>query len=48
MIVVTGLVEAQPEEFLALGASGVLKKPIQLEELDQLVRQVSGEQPSSG
>lgn len=47
VIIVTGLVEAQPEEFLALGASGVLKKPIQLEELDQLVQQVSGEKPPS-
>lgn len=42
VVVVTGLVEASEEEFLKLGASGLLRKPIELEALSQILRQFGG------
>ncbi len=47
VVVVTGLVEASEEEFKQLGASGLLRKPIELDTLSQLLRQVGGEQSPS-
>ncbi|OGW91690.1 MAG: hypothetical protein A3D28_05055 [Omnitrophica bacterium RIFCSPHIGHO2_02_FULL_63_14] len=47
IVVVTGLVEASEEEFRKLGASGLLRKPIELDALSQLLRQVGGEPPAS-
>lgn len=48
VVVVTGLVEASEDEFKKLGASGLLRKPIELESLSQLMQQLSGEGPSVG
>jgi len=48
VIIVTGLVEASEEEFKNLGAAGLLRKPIELEALSQLLRQFGGEAPASG
>lgn len=47
VVIVTGLVEASEEEFKQLGASGLLRKPIELDALKQLLRQFGGEEPSS-
>ena len=46
VVIVTGLVEASEEEFKKLGAAGLLRKPIELEALSQLLRQFGGEAPS--
>ena len=40
VVVVTGLEESSQEELMRLGAVAVMKKPIRLDELDQLLRQV--------
>jgi two-component system NtrC family response regulator len=40
VVVVTGYVEAESEEFQQLGASGLLKKPLNLADLDTLVKQL--------
>lgn len=40
VVVVTGLEESSYQELLRLGALAVLKKPIRLDELDQLLQQV--------
>lgn len=40
VVVVTGYVEAESEEFQQLGASGLLKKPLNLADLDAIVKQV--------
>ncbi|MBI3320425.1 MAG: response regulator [Candidatus Omnitrophica bacterium] len=45
VVVVTGLEESSFNELLRLGALAVLKKPIRLDELDQLLQQVR-EQPT--
>lgn len=42
VVVVTGYVEAESEEFRQLGASGLLKKPLNLEDLDELVQRLDG------
>ena len=39
VVIMTGLVEAEESEYLQLGASGFLKKPIDLPELDQMIAQ---------
>lgn len=48
VVIITGWVEAEPEECLRLGASGFLKKPIQLHDLDQVLQQVLGGEATSG
>ena len=48
VVIVTGLVEASEDEFKQLGASGLLRKPIELDALSQLLRQVGVDAPSSG
>ena len=48
VVIVTGLVEASEDEFKQLGAAGLLRKPIELDALSQLLRKFGGEQPSSG
>lgn len=40
VIVVTGFVEAELEEFQQLGAVGLLKKPIDLADLDSIVQRL--------
>ncbi len=40
VVVVTGYVEAESEEFQQLGASGLLKKPLNLADLDAIVKQL--------
>ena len=47
VIIVTGLVEASEEEFRKLGAAGLLRKPIELDALKQLLRQFGGDAPAA-
>jgi len=48
VVVVTGYVEAESEEFQQLGASGLLKKPLNLADLDAIVKQLgNSSQPAS-
>ena len=47
VVIVTGLVEASEEEFRKLGAAGLLRKPIELDALKQLLRQFGGEAPAA-
>ena len=47
VIVLSGLLEAQEDELTRLGASGFLRKPIQLDELGQLVENVTSPPPPS-
>ncbi len=41
VVVVTGYVEAESEEFQQLGAAGLLKKPLNLADLDAIVQRLS-------
>lgn len=41
VVVVTGYVEAESEEFQQLGAAGLLKKPLNLADLDAIVKRLS-------
>jgi DNA-binding response OmpR family regulator len=48
VVVVTGYVEAESEEFQQLGASGLLKKPLNLADLDAIVKQLgNSSQPAA-
>ena len=48
VVVVTGYVEAESEEFRQLGASGLLKKPLNLADLDAIVKQLgNASQPAA-
>jgi len=48
VVVVTGYVEAESEEFQQLGASGLLKKPLNLADLDTIVKQLgNSSQPAA-
>lgn len=48
VVVVTGYVEAESEEFQQLGASGLLKKPLNLADLDAIVKQMgNSSQPAA-
>jgi len=40
VVVVTGYVEAESEEFQQLGAAGLLKKPLNLADLDAIVKRL--------
>lgn len=42
VVVVTGYVEAESEEFQQLGAAGLLKKPLNLADLDAIVQRLDG------
>jgi DNA-binding NtrC family response regulator len=46
VVIMTGLVDAEPSEYLQLGASGFLKKPIELPELDHMIAQFVNSAPS--
>lgn len=46
VIVITGLEESSQEELVKLGAAALVKKPIRLDELDQLVSQVVPSRPT--
>ncbi len=48
VVVVTGYVEAESEEFQQLGAAGLLKKPLNLADLDAIVKQLgNSSQPAA-
>ena len=46
VVIITGYVEAETEEFQQLGAAGLLKKPLNLEDLDAIVQRLDGASPS--
>jgi len=47
-VVVTGYVEAESEEFQQLGAAGLLKKPLNLADLDAIVKRLGHSSQPSG
>jgi len=48
VVVVTGYVEAESEEFQQLGAAGLLKKPLNLADLDAIVKQIGNSSQPAG
>lgn len=48
VVVVTGYVEAESEEFQRLGAAGLLRKPLNLTDLDEMVKRLGNSSEPAG